>query len=73
MNIIGQRFCRGAGGFGGERAPKDAKPIEIPKGRMPDEVMEIKIPANQTLIYRLSGDTMPQVGLLWDERYWGLG
>ncbi|KAI9014089.1 HotDog domain-containing protein [Hyaloraphidium curvatum] len=57
--IVGQRFCRGAGGFGGPRPPKEAG-AAVPEGKAPDAVMEIKIPLNQTLIYRLSGDTMPQ-------------
>ena len=59
MNIVGQLFARGGGGFGGPRPPKEADPITIPD-RAPDVVHEMKIPENQTLIYRLSGDTMPQ-------------
>ncbi|KAI9002197.1 HotDog domain-containing protein [Hyaloraphidium curvatum] len=58
--IIGQLFARGGGGFGGPRPPKDPNPVEIPKDRAPDAIQEIPIPLNQTLIYRLSGDTMPQ-------------
>jgi acyl dehydratase len=60
MNIVGQLFARGAGGFGGPRPPKNPDPIVVPTNRGPDAVEIIKIPDNQTLIYRLSGDTMPQ-------------
>lgn len=45
------------GGWGGPTAPKDI--VEIPD-RAPDKVVEERIPENQALIYRLSGDYHPQ-------------
>lgn len=61
MNITAQLFARGAGGFGGPRPPKDPNPVVVPTDRAPDAIWEYAIPENQTLIYRLNGDTMPQV------------
>jgi acyl dehydratase len=45
------------GGFGGPKPPKDI--VEIPD-REPDFEIEERIPENQALIYRLSGDYHPQ-------------
>src|SRR5690606_33887728 len=50
-------FVRGAGGFGGERGP--SAEVNVPPSREPDAVVEEKIPANQALLYRLSGDINP--------------
>lgn len=50
-------FIRGAGNFGGDRGPS-TKPNEAPN-RAPDKVVEESIPANQALLYRLSGDVNP--------------
>ena len=51
-------FLRGDGGFGGtsEGAPK---PHQIPADRKADETVELYIPDEQPLIYRLSGDYNP--------------
>jgi acyl dehydratase len=45
------------GGFGGPKAPKDI--VDIPE-RTPDFEVAERIPPNQALIYRLSGDYHPQ-------------
>jgi acyl dehydratase len=45
------------GGWGGPAAPKDV--VEIPD-RSPEHTVEERIPENQALIYRLSGDYHPQ-------------
>ncbi|MBW7983659.1 MaoC/PaaZ C-terminal domain-containing protein [Enterobacillus tribolii] len=45
------------GGFGGPKAPKDV--VEIPE-REPDFSVTERVPLNQALIYRLSGDYHPQ-------------
>lgn len=45
------------GGFGGPKAPKDI--VEMPD-RTPDFAVSERIPLNQALIYRLSGDYHPQ-------------
>lgn len=50
-------FVRGAGGWGGDRGP--ATEVNVPPAREPDAVIEEKIGENQTLLYRLSGDTNP--------------
>jgi 3-hydroxyacyl-CoA dehydrogenase/3a,7a,12a-trihydroxy-5b-cholest-24-enoyl-CoA hydratase len=50
-------FIRGAGGWGGERGP--TADINVPPKRQPDFVVEDAIPANQALLYRLSGDWNP--------------
>lgn len=50
-------FVRGAGGFGGERGP--SAEVNLPPSREPDAVVEEKIPENQALLYRLSGDINP--------------
>ncbi len=51
-------FVRGAGGWGGDRGPDD-KNLNAPPDRAPDAVVEQAIPANQALLYRLSGDWNP--------------
>lgn len=50
-------FVRGAGGWGGDRGPK-AESVALPE-REPDALIEQKIPENQALLYRLSGDANP--------------
>lgn len=50
-------FVRGAGGWGGDRGPSGD--INTPPNREPDAVIEEKTDANQTLLYRLSGDWNP--------------
>jgi len=50
-------FVKGAGGWGGERGPSGE--INTPPQREPDAVVEEKTDANQTLLYRLSGDWNP--------------
>ncbi|MDB4993501.1 MAG: Oxidoreductase, short chain dehydrogenase/reductase family protein [Myxococcaceae bacterium] len=50
-------FVRGAGGWGGDRGP--STDINVAPDRKPDAVIEEKIPANQALLYRLSGDWNP--------------
>jgi len=50
-------FIRGAGGWGGDRGP--SADINLPPERQPDAVVEDAIPANQALLYRLSGDWNP--------------
>ncbi len=50
-------FVRGAGGWGGDRGP--SADINVPPTREPDAVIEEKTDANQTLLYRLSGDWNP--------------
>jgi 3-hydroxyacyl-CoA dehydrogenase/3a,7a,12a-trihydroxy-5b-cholest-24-enoyl-CoA hydratase len=50
-------FVRGAGGWGGDRGPN--ADINVPPDRQPDFVVEDAIPANQALLYRLSGDWNP--------------
>jgi (3R)-3-hydroxyacyl-CoA dehydrogenase / 3a,7a,12a-trihydroxy-5b-cholest-24-enoyl-CoA hydratase / enoyl-CoA hydratase 2 len=50
-------FVRGAGGWGGERGP--STDVNVAPDRKPDAVIEEKIPANQALLYRLSGDWNP--------------
>jgi 3-hydroxyacyl-CoA dehydrogenase/3a,7a,12a-trihydroxy-5b-cholest-24-enoyl-CoA hydratase len=50
-------FVRGAGGWGGDRGP--SQEINVPPDRAPDKVAEDKIPSNQALLYRLSGDWNP--------------
>jgi len=48
---------RGAGGWGGERGP--ASDVNVPPERAADKTIEQKIPDNQALLYRLSGDWNP--------------
>ncbi len=48
---------RGAGGWGGDRGP--SVEVNVAPSRAPDAVVEEQIGANQTLLYRLSGDTNP--------------
>ena len=48
---------RGAGGWGGDRGPSVES--NVPPARAADVVTEEKISENQTLLYRLSGDTNP--------------
>ncbi|MFW2388844.1 MAG: SDR family NAD(P)-dependent oxidoreductase [Polyangiales bacterium] len=50
-------FIRGAGGWGGDRGP--SADVNVPPERQPDFVVEDAIPANQALLYRLSGDWNP--------------
>ncbi len=50
-------FVRGAGGWGGDRGP--SVEANVPPERAPDAVVEEKIPENQALLYRLSGDWNP--------------
>lgn len=50
-------FVRGAGGWGGDRGPSGDS--NVPPDRAPDAVIEEKTDANQTLLYRLSGDWNP--------------
>jgi 3-hydroxyacyl-CoA dehydrogenase/3a,7a,12a-trihydroxy-5b-cholest-24-enoyl-CoA hydratase len=50
-------LIRNAGGWGGERGP--SADINVPPDRAPDKVIEEKIPENQALLYRLSGDWNP--------------
>ena len=50
-------FVRGAGGWGGDRGP--SAEVNVPPERAPDIVVEDAIPANQALLYRLSGDWNP--------------
>ena len=50
-------FVRGAGGWGGDRGP--SAEVNLPPDRAPDVVAEDAIPANQALLYRLSGDWNP--------------
>jgi NAD(P)-dependent dehydrogenase (short-subunit alcohol dehydrogenase family)/acyl dehydratase/putative sterol carrier protein len=49
-------FCRLDGGYGGEKSPKTK--FEFPD-REPDFVVEQTPPAEQPLVYRLSGDIFP--------------
>jgi acyl dehydratase len=49
-------FCRGEGGFGGERGPSDK--IEYPN-RKPDHQVTYQTREDQALTYRLSGDRNP--------------
>jgi acyl dehydratase len=49
-------FCRGEGGWGGERGPNDK--IEFPV-RAPDHSVEYTTREDQALTYRLSGDRNP--------------
>lgn len=50
-------FIRGAGGWGGDRGPSGGKPAT--PDREPDHSVDFDIAANQSLIYRLSGDRNP--------------
>lgn len=50
-------FVKGAGGWGGDRGP--STDVNVPPAREPDVVIEEKTDANQTLLYRLSGDWNP--------------
>ena len=49
-------FCRGEGGWGGDRGPSDK--IEFPD-RTPDHAVTYKTREDQALTYRLSGDRNP--------------
>jgi len=49
-------FCRGEGGFGGEKGPQ---PGNAPPERAPDKVVEKTTLKRQAAIYRLSGDYNP--------------
>ncbi|MBT8494444.1 MAG: SDR family NAD(P)-dependent oxidoreductase, partial [Deltaproteobacteria bacterium] len=48
---------RGAGGWGGDRGPSE--PVNVAPDRKPDVVVEEQVPANQALLYRLTGDINP--------------
>lgn len=50
-------FVKGAGGWGGDRGPSGES--NLPPDRAPDAVIEEQTDANQTLLYRLSGDWNP--------------
>ena len=50
-------FVRGAGGFGGERGPKNESPE--PPDRAPDFEVSEETSSEQALLYRLSGDLNP--------------
>jgi 3-hydroxyacyl-CoA dehydrogenase/3a,7a,12a-trihydroxy-5b-cholest-24-enoyl-CoA hydratase len=50
-------FVRGAGGWGGERGP--SAEVNVAPDRKPDAEVSEKIPENQALLYRLSGDWNP--------------
>ncbi len=54
---VGSVFIRGEGGWGGDRGPASAG-SNIPDSS-PDLELPFRIPANQALIYRLSGDRNP--------------
>jgi acyl dehydratase len=49
-------FCRGEGGFGGDRGPNDR--LEFP-ARAPDHTVTYTTRVDQALTYRLSGDRNP--------------
>jgi acyl dehydratase len=51
-------FCRGEGGFGGERGPEE-KAVEPPAGREPDFTGAYRASEDLTALYRLSGDLNP--------------
>jgi hypothetical protein len=50
-------FCRGEGGFGGDRGPKAGN--KAPDERAPDFTVESKSWVSQPLLYRLTGDMNP--------------
>ena len=50
-------FCRGEGGFGGEKGPHAGN--KAPDERAPDYTIETKTSPMQALLYRLSGDLNP--------------
>jgi acyl dehydratase len=52
----GSIFCRGEGGWGGDRGPSHA--VEFPE-RAPDHEVSYTTTEDQALIYRLSGDRNP--------------
>lgn len=49
---------RGAGGFGGERALPQQRPVTMPN-RAPDAVLDLPTSPQQAMLYRLSGDRNP--------------
>jgi acyl dehydratase len=51
-------FCRGQGGFGGERGARVALPKAL-EGAAPLAEITVQSRADQALLYRLSGDTNP--------------
>jgi (3R)-3-hydroxyacyl-CoA dehydrogenase / 3a,7a,12a-trihydroxy-5b-cholest-24-enoyl-CoA hydratase / enoyl-CoA hydratase 2 len=56
INEVGT-FVRGAGGWGGDSGP--SREANAPPDRAPDATVEERIPENQALLYRLSGDWNP--------------
>ena len=50
-------FCRGEGGFGGERGPSAGQ--NAPPERKPDIEIQYDTRPDQALLYRLSGDRNP--------------
>jgi acyl dehydratase len=52
----GSIFIRGEGGFGGDRGPNPD--WEMPAGK-PDEQVTYRVPTDQALLYRLTGDHNP--------------
>ena len=50
-------FIRGEGGWGGDRGPSG--PANVPPERAPDHQVTYEVPADQALVYRLSGDRNP--------------
>jgi 3-hydroxyacyl-CoA dehydrogenase/3a,7a,12a-trihydroxy-5b-cholest-24-enoyl-CoA hydratase len=50
-------FVRGAGGWGGDRGPQGE--VNAPPNRAPDATVTEKVPEDQALLYRLSGDWNP--------------
>jgi acyl dehydratase len=52
-------FARGEGGFGGERGPTGAQTSSEPPDRAPDYELEIPVPPQQALLYRMCGDRNP--------------
>jgi peroxisomal enoyl-CoA hydratase 2 len=63
VKIVSSAFHRDAGGFGGERPPKQSVDA-TPPPRSPDKVTVFKTLRQQAVIYRLSGDYNPLVRCL---------
>ena len=58
VESVGSIFYRGAGGFGGDPAPK-SEPLTPPADVAPDFSVTYPIPLNQAALYRLNGDYNP--------------